>query len=129
VASADAKALVPVRLQDADVAIATLSPGEALGPSAAGPLRYRVVQGEVAGDWQPLATLVRLPALTAAKCTAAGCILSGRDLFLIGGSGNATVPAGYTDETLALPPAPGGTLALRMRDDPAITATIAAGTS
>ena len=36
---------------------------KALGTSAFGPLRYRMVSSGVAGDWRPLATVVRLPVL------------------------------------------------------------------
>ena len=41
--------------------MATLDPLKSFGPSAFGPLRFRAVDGNLKGDWQPLATLVRLP--------------------------------------------------------------------
>ncbi len=126
IASATARTTVPVRLQDATIAIASLSPGEALGPSAAGPLRYRVVQGDVAGDWQPLATLVRLPALTGATCTATACTVTGRDLFLIAAIGTTPVPEGYTGDSLTGPPATDGRIPLSLRDSPGLVATVAA---
>ena len=67
------------------VAVATLNPAKAFGASAFGPLQYRVNVKGVAGDWQPLATLVRLPVLTDVKCPATtelACKLSGSSLFL-----------------------------------------------
>ncbi len=131
VAGGDATVPVPVRLQDAGVAIATLVPGEALGPAAAGALRFRVVQGEAKGgeakgDWQPLATLVRVPALGAVACSGESCTLNGRDLFLLGTAGTVTVPEGYTATTLSVPAAAvaEGRLALRLRDDPGVAASV-----
>ncbi|MDP1028412.1 hypothetical protein Q5H91_14405 [Sphingomonas sp. KR1UV-12] len=126
VAAGDATATVPLRLQDAGVAIASLAPGEALGAGTAGPLRFRVVQGDAAGDWQPLGTLVRVPVLRAAAC-ADRCTLSGRDLFLLSAAGPVTVPEGFTGETLTLPTeaAKDARLALTLRDDPAVAASVA----
>jgi hypothetical protein len=46
-------------LADARVAVATFDPAKSFGTSAFGPLKFRVVANGVAGDWQPLATLVR----------------------------------------------------------------------
>jgi hypothetical protein len=49
--------------------MAVLQPLKAFGPSAFGPLRLRAVAPDgTAGDWLPLATLVRLPTLTALSC-------------------------------------------------------------
>ena len=53
-----------ITLEDAQVAVATLDPAKAFGPSAFGPLQFRVITHDAAGDWQPLATLVRLPMLS-----------------------------------------------------------------
>ena len=126
VAAGDAATVVPLRLQDERVAVATVAPGEALGPGASGALRFRVMQGEEAGDWQPLATLVRLPALKSVGCAeGGGCVVAGRDLFLLAGVGAASVPEGFTGETLAVPGATDGRLALRLRDDPSVGASLA----
>ena len=73
-------------LENSKVALATLDPDKAFGASAFGPLKFRVVEGSTAGDWQPLATLVRLPELHDLKCPAGDdqqCRLSGSNLFLV----------------------------------------------
>jgi hypothetical protein len=50
---------------------------KAFGPSASGPLRLRAVAPDgTAGDWLPLATLVRLPTLTALTCPASAPMVS-----------------------------------------------------
>ncbi len=72
--------------QDAQTVMATLDPLKSFGPSAFGPLRFRAVDGNAKGDWQPLATLVRFPALKEVRCPESPdkqCILSGTNLFLI----------------------------------------------
>lgn len=134
VATADGRAAapLPVKLQDASVAIASLSPAEALGASAYGPLRYRIVQGEVAGPWAELGTLVRLPRIAGIACADGQerCTLSGSDLFLLDAVANDTgfaqpvsVPEGFTGTSLAVPR--GTPLYLRLRDDRAARATVA----
>jgi hypothetical protein len=117
-------------LQNAKVAVATLEPARALGASAFGPLRYRVVSSGVAGDWRPLATLVRLPHLTRLECpggTAGACTLYGANLFLLQAvSADAqftrptAVPDGYTEQSLAVPRAADGQLYVKLRDDPSV---------
>ena len=75
-----------ITLQNAAVAVAALDPSKAFGASAAGPLQFRIVASGIAGDWQPLATLVRLPQLKDLKCPATpelACKLSGVNLFLL----------------------------------------------
>lgn len=58
--------------QDSKTVFATLEPMKLLGPSAFGPLKFRPVSdGGVEGDWQPLASLVRMPDLKEVKCTPA----------------------------------------------------------
>ena len=114
---------LPVRLQDEQVAVAVLEPA-ALGGSAHGALDYRLVQGAVTGDWQPLATLVRLPRLTGVSCAAARCTLRGTDLFLLRAAGGVAVPDGFTGSSITFPQ--GGALAvLVLRDAPQASATIA----
>jgi hypothetical protein len=120
----DTSATVGVTLQDAQVAVAAITPAAALGASAAGPLRFRMVQGDVAGDWQTLATLVRVPTLTALTCTD-GCTLVGRDLFLLAAVADRPVPEGFTGDRLSFPPPPGGgAIPIRLRDAPDVTATL-----
>ena len=114
-------------LQDSKTALVTLDPTKAFGGSAFGPLRFRPISAEgVQGDWQPLATLVRVPQLKELKCTEGTpvCTLTGTDLFLLQQVGidaqlaNAvTVPEGFGDSNLSVP-RPNGTLYFKLRDDP-----------
>lgn len=117
-------------LQNRRVAVATLDPSKAFGPSAFGPLRFRVVSASGEGDWQPLATLVRLPRLKAVECPAGSetpCQLSGADLFLIDSvssdphfSEPTSIPDGFTAESLSIPRPAQGRLYLKLRDDPGV---------
>ena len=54
-------------LEDNEVAVAALDPVKTLGPSAYGPLQFRVNEDGAPGQWQALAALVRLPVLTDLK--------------------------------------------------------------
>ena len=110
-----------LRLQDARVALATLDPA-ALGDSTHGRLEYRIIQGAVSGDWRVLATLVRLPQLSAVTCAGATCTLSGNALFLLRAVAGVAVPDGYTGTTITFPR--GADAVLALRDDPAASATI-----
>jgi len=117
-------------LENARVAVATFDPGKALGPSAFGPLRFRLVNAAGAGDWQPLVTLVRLPVLAKLECSAASdnpCQLSGANLFLLDSvSGTAeftastSIPDGFTGYTLSVPRPADRQLYLKLRDDPTV---------
>jgi hypothetical protein len=117
-------------LEKSRVAVATLVPLKAFGASSYGPLKYRVSAKGAASDWQPLATLVRLPALKALECPATSevaCKLSGSDLYLIdsvAGSPDFTkpviVPDGFLAASLPVPHPSSGTLYLKLRDDPQI---------
>jgi hypothetical protein len=119
-------------LQDNKTAMVTLDPTKAFGGSAFGPLRFRPISAEgVAGDWQPLATLVRVPQLKELKCAEGAplCTLVGTDLFLLQQVGidaqlaNAViVPEGFGDNALNVP-RPNGTLYLKLRDDPSVVNT------
>ena len=121
-------------LADQQVALATIEPGRALGPSAFGPLRARIVRDGVAGDWLALGTLVRLPRILRLQCPAdpaAPCGLSGDDLFLVdalsatpGFEQPVDVPDGYPGTTLQVPHPTGGVLYLRLRDDPGTVSRI-----
>ena len=115
-------------LQNSRVAVATLEPARALGSSAFGPLRYRMVSSGVAGDWRPLVTLVRLPALKRVECSAGGaCTLVGANLFLLQSVATdakftqpTAVPDGYTEQSLAVPRPAEGQLYVKLRDDPSV---------
>jgi len=125
-------------LADAKVAVATFDPAKAFGFSAFGPLKFRVVNKGVAGDWQPLATLVRLPVLQALQCPAAPeqtCKLTGSNLFLVDSvSGDrefkeaVAVPDGFPGRALPVPRPGKDGLYLKLRDDPAVitSATVVA---
>jgi hypothetical protein len=119
-------------LEDARTAVATLDPDKDLGASAFGPLKFRPIdENGAAGDWQPLAQLVRLPVLTQLKCVKGApdklCTLTGSSLFLIDSvaaepsfANHITVPEGYADLTLSVPhPDATKTLYVKLRDDPA----------
>ena len=134
IATEDGRAttMLPVKLQDATIAIASLAPAEGLGGSAYGPLRYRVVQGESIGPWAPLGTLVRLPRIAGVTCADGQerCSLNGSDLFLLeavaadaGFAQPVNVPQGFTGTSLAVPKAM--PLHLRLRDDRAAVASVA----
>ena len=124
-----------LRLVDGKVAVATLDPAKAFGSSAFGPLQFRVSADGVTGDWQALATLVRLPALKKLECPAAAdqpCKLTGADLFLVDAFASearfghpAQVPEGYPGYALPVPRPAEGRLYVRLRDDPAVINVVA----
>ncbi|PAX08275.1 hypothetical protein [Sphingomonas lenta] len=125
-----------VMLQDAQVAVASFEPGGLLGPSAHGPLRFRVVRDGVAGDWTDLGTLVRLPTLTNWSCPAGGkpCTLRGENLFLLAAvapdarfASRVDVPDGFTGATLTVPASAGKELYLRLRDGRDLVASVPRG--
>ncbi len=117
-------------LENGQVALATLDPAKAFGDSAFGPLKFRVVDSGSNGDWQALATLVRLPALHDLKCPAAAsqqCRLSGSNLFLVDSvatnpefTGAVQVPDGFPGFVLPVPHPQGGQLYVKLRDDPSV---------
>ena len=117
-------------LQDARIAVARLDPARAFGPSTFGPLRFRVVSHGVAGDWQPLATLVRLPVLKELSCPDGNngpCRLSGVNLFLLDSvspdsrfSSPTSVPDGFTGSAFSVPRPANGQLYVKLRDDPGV---------
>jgi hypothetical protein len=106
-----------------------LNPRKAFGPSAFGPLRFRPVEADgTKGDWQALATLVRVPAIKEIRCPESpdkACQLSGTNLFLIDSVASdadfthtTPVPSGFIDSTLSVPHPNGDTLYIKLRDDP-----------
>lgn len=121
-----------MRLEGPQVMVATLDPGR-MAPSLFGPLRFRLRRGGEASDWQPLVTLARLPQIEAVACEAPaeGCIIRGRDLFLIDAVGAtptldqaAQVAHGYTGSALKAPAPQDGKLYLRLRDAPDSVVTL-----
>ena len=82
------------------------------------------------GDWQPLATLVRLPELHDLKCPAGAdeqCRLSGSNLFLVDSVASdpefdhpVEVPDGFPGYVLPVPHPEGGQLYVKLRDDPSV---------
>ena len=117
-------------LENSRVAVASFSPAKAFGASAYGPLKYRVNARGVAGDWQPLANLVRLPMLKALDCPATpelACKLTGSSLYLIDSvsadaefSRPVAVPDGFLGGAMPVPHPRAGTLYLKLRDYPQI---------
>ena len=121
-------------LQDSRTVFAVLDPMKLLGPSAFGPLKFRPVTADGAeGDWQPLVNFVRVPSSEGCALRAPRekqCTLSGDKLFLIDAvsadpdfSNSVTVPDGFAEATLVIPPLKGKTLYLKLRDDPATVDT------
>jgi hypothetical protein len=121
-------------LEDSQVALASLDTGKAFNASAAGPLRFRLVADGVAGDWQPLGVLVRLPILSALDCPDEAdkpCRLTAANLFLIDSlsadptfANPVAVPEGFPGDSLAVPHPIGGKLYMKLRDDPAVVNTV-----
>jgi hypothetical protein len=117
-------------LENAQVAVATLNPLKAFGPSTFGALKFRVNAKGVASDWQPLANLVRLPALKELKCPTApelACKLIGTNLFLIDSVAGdpefthpVSVPDGFLGSALPVPHPTAGPLYLKLRDNPQV---------
>jgi hypothetical protein len=122
-------------MQDSKTVLAVLDPMKLLGPSAFGPLKFRPVSGDgINGDWQSLVNLVRVPTLKAVRCASpeTQCTLRGDKLFLLDSvsadadfSNPVTVPEGFVEDALAIPPPKGKTLYIKLRDDPATIDTVA----
>jgi hypothetical protein len=119
-----------IMLERSSVAVAVLDPAVAFGRSVFGPLKFRVTLAGSIGDWQPIATLVRLPVLTDLRCPSTpelACKLTGANLFLIDSLSADSdfrhpvpVPDGFPGNTLPIPQPTDGHLFLRLRDDPAV---------
>ncbi|HEU4655755.1 MAG TPA: hypothetical protein VFS47_17330, partial [Steroidobacteraceae bacterium] len=117
-------------LADAKVAVATFDPEQAFGFSAFGPLKFRVVNKGVAGDWMQLGTLVRLPTLETLQCPASAeekCKLTGSKLFLVDSVAAdpdfktaVEVPDGFPGRSLPVPRPIDKGLYIKLRDDPAV---------
>jgi hypothetical protein len=116
-------------LEDARTAIGTVDPLTRFGASAFGPLRARAVSADgVPGDWMPLGTLVRMPALHELRCPRSAsrpCTLAGSNLFLLDSiaasqdfANPIEVPADFTAAQITVPHPVNGALYLKLRDDP-----------
>ena len=123
-------------LQDSKTVVAVLDPMKHLGPSAFGPLKFRpVTAAGVAGDWQPLVSLVRIPQLKGIRCVAMPekqCTLVGEKLYLIDSvsteqdfSSPVAVPDGFLAGSLPIPKPKNKTLYVKLRDNPEDVTTIA----
>jgi hypothetical protein len=117
-------------LESSQVAVATLNPAKAFGPSTFGPLKFRVNAKGITGDWQPLANLVRLPTLQELKCPPTpelACKLMGTNLFLIDSvaadadfTRPVAVPDGFLGNSLPVPHPAAGPLYQKLRDNPQV---------
>jgi len=121
--------------QNAHTVMATLEIAKSFGASSFGALRFRPVSGDgVKGDWQQLATLVRLPELTELHCPAAQdepCMLSGSNLFLIEAVASDShfehatpVSENAMDVKVEVPRPKGKLLYVKLRDDPSSVHTL-----
>ena len=116
-------------LQDSQTVLAVLNPLKSFGPSAFGPIQFRpVAEDGTAGDWRPLAQLVRVPTLKEVRCpddAEKQCTLYGDQLYLIDSlsaekdfTQPSTVPSGFADTSIPVPRPRGTLLYLKLRDDP-----------
>jgi hypothetical protein len=121
--------------QNAHTVMATLEIPSVFGASSFGALRFRPVSAEgYEGDWQPLATLVRLPELSELHCSSGKdepCALSGTNLFLIesiSADPEFLHPAMVSENAMAasveVPRPKGKLLYLKLRDDPSVVHTL-----
>jgi hypothetical protein len=131
-----AAARLPLRLQDASVAIADLVPAAVLGSAGYGPARFRLVKDGLPGEWRPLGTVARLPVIRAVSCGEADgrCTLNGTSLYLLrsivpaGSPGEATpIQDGFTGDTVQIARSPARRWRVELRDAPAADASIALG--
>jgi hypothetical protein len=122
---------------DQTVLVASLTPAQALGPSAFGALRARLVRGGTPGEWLDLGTLVRMPRLKALTCPAdpaTPCTLAGDALYLLASvaatpdfESATSVPEGFPGFTLTVPHPVAGTLYVRLHDAPEVVDRISVG--
>jgi len=122
-------------LEDSKTALGVVEPLSRFGSSAFGPVEARAVSADnVAGDWLPLGTLVRLPGFKELRCPRAlsrPCLLTGNNLFLAtslsatpGFDNPVDIPADFTGTELTVPHPTGGNLYLKLRDDPETVQTL-----
>jgi hypothetical protein len=133
--SADITLSRGLTLEDSHVALATLDAGKVFGPSAFGPIRFRIIEDGVAGDWQPLVTLVRVPVFHGIQCPGQPgqpCKLTGSRLFLVDSISNdpqfdhpIQVPEGFPGYVLVVPHPSDGQLYVKLHDDPSVVNPVA----
>jgi len=122
--------------EDASSVLAVVDPLKAFGPAAFGPIQFRAVDSDGAkSDWQPLATLVRVPILKDVHCPDSPekqCVLNGSNLFLLDSvaadsqfKNAVTVPAGFVSDTLPVPRPYGTRLYVKLRDAASTVGTVA----
>lgn len=116
-------------LQNARTVLGTFDPLKSFGTSAYGPMRLRPVAPDgIAGDWIPLATLVRLPSLDSIHCPtdpAAACTLAGSQLYLVDAvatdqsfTAPVDVPEGFVGDSITVPRPPKSGFYMKLRDEP-----------
>lgn len=120
--------------QNPHTVMAMLEIPKSFGASSFGALRFRPVSSEGVGDWQPLATLVRLPELSELHCPAEKdqpCTLSGSHLFLIEAVASDSqfqhavlIDENAMDLKVQVPRPKGKLLYLKLRDDPSVVQTL-----
>jgi hypothetical protein len=122
-----------VVLADPHAAVITLDTAKDLDPSAYGPLRVRIADDRGESDWQPLATLVRLPHVDAVSCKRERptCKLEGQSLFLISAlsadptfADPVSVPDGFPGQSLDVPHPRNGRLYIKLHDDPTVVSIL-----
>jgi hypothetical protein len=122
-------------LQDAKTVFAVLDPMKLLGPSAFAPLKFRPVRSDgIDGDWQLLGNRVRVPTRKGIRCLPVPekqCTRNGDKLFLLDSVSTdadfdnaASVPEGFVEDALAIPPTKAKTLYIKLRDDPDTVDTV-----
>ncbi len=115
-------------LRDSESALATVDPRKVFGPSAYGQLRFRPLQADgTKGDWQPLASLVRVPELKELRCPKkqdSPCELTGANLYLLDSVASdqdfthtAPVPTDFIASKLSVPRPGESGLYFKLRDD------------
>lgn len=114
-----------LQLVGGDIAVATIVAKDALGPAAVGPIKMRLLQGDLTGEWQPLARVVRLPVIEGVNCNGASCSLAGARLFLVAAvapeesfAKPVTVPLGFVGDTIDVTRPAAGTLYVKLHDAP-----------
>lgn len=123
--------------EDAHLAVAKLDTAAAFGPSAFGPLRFRLIDPHGNSDWQDLGVLVRLPGLTGLKCAGGGqatCTLAGDGLYLVQSvsahpdfTDAAAIPEGFPGQQIDVPHPREGRLYLKLHDDPSAVGVVPSG--
>jgi len=121
-------------LEDSQVALATLDTGKAFASFASGPMHFRIIENGMASDWQPLATLVRLPTFDSLKCPDSPdqpCKLTGGKLYLVDSISNnpqfdhsVQVPVGFPGYAMTVPHPVAGELYLKLHDNPSVVNTV-----